>query len=514
MYASQLFLLNVTMKMSITNSSNLFISSSIIYSILIALCLSLIALITALGNIVVLLAFYCDNKLRTINDYFILNMAIADFLVGFFCIPFYIPFSITQSWPFGHLFCKIWVTIDDVATMASVINIVAISINRYWSIAYPISYRKYVRQHLVYIVMASVWCLSFINFAPGIWLLNLFYKENLIKNDTRNDCSGDYHNSFVYMLIAQFNYFIWPFILLCILNLLIMINIWKRTRKMSRLMSCNQSIKGKEENIVSSPLGGTSKDTEDDQNLSILSKHKINFIERCPSTIIEENQNIIEKITSNKTNLKFFNKHKNESSNNSRISSFIHRKSQHTKKTSNTEKKDIENKTVQSLPTVNLSRKRASVSQYVSHNYRNESITEYQIEIENDNDHDNQYENDLTKSNFNEIASTNRSKSKCRKHRQSRSRIIRDRKAARSLFILVIVFLIFLFPYVICATASTAGANVSTIIFEISFWLLWMNSTCNPFLYPFIQIKYRRAYLKLFQSCTKYFTFSRSNSYF
>jgi len=39
------------------------------------------------------------------------------------------------------------------------------------------------------------------------------------------------------MLIAQFNYFIWPFIVLCVLNLLIMLNIWKRTRKMSRLRS-------------------------------------------------------------------------------------------------------------------------------------------------------------------------------------------------------------------------------------------------------------------------------------
>jgi hypothetical protein len=142
--------------------------------------------------------------------------------------------------------------VDDVATMASVINIVAISVNRYWLIAYPISYRKYIRQHLVYLVMATIWLVSFskififfkkinqiilVNFAPGIWLISLF-DENLDKNiSNRNDCSGDYNYSFVYMLIAQFNYFIWPFILLCILNLLIMLNIWKRTRKMSRLRS-------------------------------------------------------------------------------------------------------------------------------------------------------------------------------------------------------------------------------------------------------------------------------------
>ena len=187
-----------------------------IVSILVAISLALIALITAAGNLVVVLAFVCEKNLRTINgnsmerrrsnsfspfflsDYFILNMAIADFLVGSFCIPFYIPyrsdvapplslslssspslgFSLTQSWPFGRLFCRIWVsddtarkkhlslsfeqvTVDDVATMASVINIVAISVNRYWSIAYPISYRRYARQNLVYLVMGSVWCFSF-----------------------------------------------------------------------------------------------------------------------------------------------------------------------------------------------------------------------------------------------------------------------------------------------------------------------------------------------------------------
>jgi hypothetical protein len=86
-------------------------------------------------------------------------------------------------------------------------------------------------------------------------------------------------------------------------------------------------------------------------------------------------------------------------------------------------------------------------------------------------------------------------------------RIIRDRKAARSLFILVFIFLIFLFPYVICAIATTAGFNIPETVFQISFWLLWMNSTCNPFIYPFIQIKYRRAYSKLFQTtfrCRKF----------
>lgn len=61
MSLSSVVLFNTTMTITITNSS------SIIISILIGIFLSLIALVTALGNIVVLLAFYCDKKLRTIN---------------------------------------------------------------------------------------------------------------------------------------------------------------------------------------------------------------------------------------------------------------------------------------------------------------------------------------------------------------------------------------------------------------------------------------------------------------
>lgn len=148
-----------------------------------------------------------------------------------------------------------------------------------------------------------------------------------------------------------------------------------------------------------------------------------------------------------------------------------------------------------------LSRRSASVNYSVSRNHLSDSIVEYQMDTEIE----------ISRPILNDMNSSKRTPTKSQQIRSGQSRIIRDRKAARSLFILVIVFLIFLFPYVICATASTAGAIISPMVFEISFWLLWLNSTCNPFLYPFIQIKYRRAYVKLFQSCVKYFRSSRSN---
>ena len=41
--------------------------TNVIITIGLGICLSLIALITSIGNIIVLLAFYYDKKLRTVN---------------------------------------------------------------------------------------------------------------------------------------------------------------------------------------------------------------------------------------------------------------------------------------------------------------------------------------------------------------------------------------------------------------------------------------------------------------
>ncbi|XP_060082592.1 histamine H3 receptor-like [Ylistrum balloti] len=73
-----------------------------------------------------------------------------------------------------------------------------------------------------------------------------------------------------------------------------------------------------------------------------------------------------------------------------------------------------------------------------------------------------------------------------------------DRKAARSLFILVLTFGICWMPFEVTALVSTiCGGCVDPVVFEVTFWLLWINSTINPVLYPLLHPRYRRAFLNL-----------------
>ena len=87
-------------------------------------------------------------------------------------------------------------------------------------------------------------------------------------------------------------------------------------------------------------------------------------------------------------------------------------------------------------------------------------------------------------------------------HRNVR-RLRRDKRAASSLLILVLVFMIFLLPYVVVVVAGRIFSleiltDTDGQVYSAAFWLLWLNSTVNPILYPFIQPKFRDAYRKIF----------------
>lgn len=75
----------------------------------------------------------------------------------------------------------------------------------------------------------------------------------------------------------------------------------------------------------------------------------------------------------------------------------------------------------------------------------------------------------------------------------------RDRKAARSLFIFVFMFAICWMPYEVLATTSTicGGDCINSVLFEFTFWILWLNSTINPILYPLLHSRYRIAFYKI-----------------
>lgn len=82
-------------------------SSFILACILIMLMLS-----TAIGNLFVIMAIVVEKNLRTIGNYLVLSLAIADLLVACLVMPLAGIYQILDKWTLGVLLCDIWTSAD------------------------------------------------------------------------------------------------------------------------------------------------------------------------------------------------------------------------------------------------------------------------------------------------------------------------------------------------------------------------------------------------------------------
>ena len=60
-----------------------------------------------LGNFLVAFAVWNNHTLRTVTNYFLVNLAVADFMVLLFCLPLTVVDDVTETWFIGSLMCKI-----------------------------------------------------------------------------------------------------------------------------------------------------------------------------------------------------------------------------------------------------------------------------------------------------------------------------------------------------------------------------------------------------------------------
>ncbi|XP_004684045.1 PREDICTED: histamine H4 receptor [Condylura cristata] len=87
-------------------------------------------------------------------------------------------------------------------------------------------------------------------------------------------------------------------------------------------------------------------------------------------------------------------------------------------------------------------------------------------------------------------------------HQREHLELLKARKLARSLAILLGVFTLCWAPYslvtIICSVSRPDHQCPQSIGYDITFWLQWLNSFVNPFLYPLCHKHFQRAFLKIF----------------
>ncbi|ESP02351.1 hypothetical protein LOTGIDRAFT_54386, partial [Lottia gigantea] len=135
--------------------------------ILLGFGLYCVVFITIAGNVLVLIAFYKEKKLRTVFNLYIVNLAITDIGVAATAMSFYIIDNILGYWPFGEFLCGFWIFCDYGMTFASVFTLIVISIDRFWSVSWSVHYRTHHKAKKSYISIAVVWSVMIVLWLPA-----------------------------------------------------------------------------------------------------------------------------------------------------------------------------------------------------------------------------------------------------------------------------------------------------------------------------------------------------------
>ncbi len=123
----------------------------------------ILSLVTIAGNLMVMISFKMDKQLQTISNYFLFSLAVADIIIGkddflykdidavkqmlilrrsgLISMPLFTVQMLQGEWTLGRVICDSWLSVDYLASNASVLNLLVISFDRYFSVTRPLTYR-------------------------------------------------------------------------------------------------------------------------------------------------------------------------------------------------------------------------------------------------------------------------------------------------------------------------------------------------------------------------------------
>ncbi|XP_036392330.1 D(2)-like dopamine receptor [Megalops cyprinoides] len=195
-----------------------------------AMLLTLLIFVIVFGNVLVCMAVSREKALQTTTNYLIVSLAVADLLVATLVMPWVVYLEVVGEWRFSKIHCDIFVTLDVMMCTASILNLCAISIDRYTAVAMPMLYNtRYSSKRRVTVMISVVWVLSFAISCPLLFGLN--------NTATRDDALCVIANP-AFVVYSSIVSFYVPFIITLLVYVQIYVVLRKRRKRVNTKRTC------------------------------------------------------------------------------------------------------------------------------------------------------------------------------------------------------------------------------------------------------------------------------------
>lgn len=186
---------------------------------------AILSALTVAGNVMVMISFKIDKQLQTISNYFLFSLAIADFAIGAISMPLFAVTTILGYWPLGPHVCDTWLALDYLASNASVLNLLIISFDRYFSVTRPLTYRAKRTTNKAAVMIAAAWGVSLLLWPP--WIYSWPYIEGK-RTVPKDECYIQFIETNHYITFGTaIAAFYFPVTIMCYLYF----RIWRETKK-------------------------------------------------------------------------------------------------------------------------------------------------------------------------------------------------------------------------------------------------------------------------------------------
>ncbi|XP_076867176.1 dopamine receptor D2b [Brachyhypopomus gauderio] len=190
-----------------------------------AMLLTLLIFVIVFGNVLVCMAVSREKALQTTTNYLIVSLAVADLLVATLVMPWVVYLEVVGEWRFSKIHCDIFVTLDVMMCTASILNLCAISIDRYTAVAMPMLYNtRYSSKRRVTVMISVVWVLSFAISCPLLFGLN--------NTATRDDAVCEIANP-AFVVYSSIMSFYVPFIITLLVYVQIYVVLRRRRKRVN-----------------------------------------------------------------------------------------------------------------------------------------------------------------------------------------------------------------------------------------------------------------------------------------
>jgi len=117
---------------------------------------TLTMLLSVVGNVLAIAAFIVSRgHSHTDLRWYLVNLAAADLIMAVFCMPFTFTYTMLGDWVFSAPMCPVVLFFQMVSVTASVCTSVAIGVDRFWVVFYPL--RSRITKSRAPVVIGSIW---------------------------------------------------------------------------------------------------------------------------------------------------------------------------------------------------------------------------------------------------------------------------------------------------------------------------------------------------------------------